>query len=257
MSSFVTYAYADGIARITLADGERGNPIHLDAVAALTDAVLQARRDAAKVVVLAAEGRFFSVGGDLSAFGSAEDVGRYIDDLADALHRVVSELHRLPAVVVAAVQGTAAGAGFPLAAAADVVVAADAAAFALAYGKVGLSPDGGSSLLVHTLGLHRTLRLALLHDTLSAQEALEAGLVARVVPTGDLAATVDELAGRLAAGSGPAQVAAKRLVRQAAEAEIEARLRAEALAIRDLAEGADGREGVAAFLAKRTPEFGA
>ncbi|MDP9822497.1 enoyl-CoA hydratase/isomerase family protein [Nocardioides massiliensis] len=253
----VSYAYADGVARITLTDGGRGNPVDLDSVAALTDAVLRARSDAARVVVLAAEGRFFSVGGDLAAFAGADDVGRYIDDLADALHRVISELQRLPAVVVSVVQGTAAGAGFPLAAAADVVLAADTAVFALAYGKVGLSPDGGSSLLVHTLGLHRTLRMALLHDTLSAADALAAGLVARVVPVAELAATAEEIVSRLAGGSGPAQAAAKRLVRTAAEAEIETRLRAETLSIRELAVGADGREGVQAFLEKRAPRFGA
>lgn len=252
----VTYAYADGVARITLTDGDRGNPVDLASVAALTDAVLRARRDDARVVVLAAEGRFFSVGGDLSAFAGADDVGRYIDDLAEALHRVISELQRLPAIVVAAVQGTAAGAGFPLAAAADVVLAAETASFVLAYGKVGLSPDGGSSLLVHTLGLHRTLRLALLHDALTAADAYDAGLVARVVPADELAATVEDVVGRLASGSAAAQAAAKRLVRTAAEAEIESRLRSETLSIRDLATGADGREGVAAFLEKRRPAFG-
>lgn len=251
----VSYAYADRIARITLTDGARGNPVDLASVAALTDAVLRARADGARVVLLAAEGRFFSVGGDLSAFAGAQDVGRYIDDLADALHRVISELQRMPAVVVAKVQGTAAGAGFPLAAAADVIVAAEDAQFVLAYGRVGLSPDGGSSLLVHTLGLHRTLRLALLHDALTASEASVAGLVARVVPAADLDATVEEVLARLADGSGPAQAAAKQLVRTAAEREIETRLRAETLAIRDLAAGGDGREGVAAFLEKRPARF--
>ena len=68
----VSYAYADGVARITLTDGDRGNPVDLDSVAALTDAVLRARSDAARVVVLAAEGRFFSVGGDLAAFAGAD-----------------------------------------------------------------------------------------------------------------------------------------------------------------------------------------
>lgn len=253
--TFVRYEYAAGVARITLADGERGNPIHHASVAQLHDAVRSAHRDGARVVVLAAEGRFFSVGGDLGAFAGADDVAAFIDDLAEALHRVVSELVRSEAIVVSAVQGTAAGAGFPLAAAADVVIAADSAKFSLAYTKVGLSPDGGSSLLVNTLGLHRTLRLALLGDLLTAQDAYDAGLVARVVPAADLAATVDQVVDGLAAGSATANAAAKRLLREVAAPTPETALRQESLSIRTLSVSPDGREGVAAFVEKRAPRF--
>lgn len=254
--TFVRYQHDAGIARITLADGDRGNPVHPGSVAQLHDAVRAAHRDGARVIVLAAEGRFFSVGGDLGAFSAADDVTGFIDDLADALHRVVSELVRSDAIVVSAVQGTAAGAGFPLAAAADVVVAAEGAKFSLAYTKVGLSPDGGSSLLVHTLGLHRALRLALLGDLLTAQDAYDAGLVARVVPADELAAAVDQLAASLAAGSAGAQAAAKHLLRDVAAPAPETALRAETLSIRGLAGSADGQEGVAAFVEKRAPQFG-
>ncbi|MFB9764429.1 enoyl-CoA hydratase-related protein, partial [Nocardioides kongjuensis] len=150
---------------------------------------------------------------------------------------------------------TAAGAGFPLAAAADVVIAADGAKFSLAYTKVGLSPDGGSSLLVHSLGLHRALRLALLGDLLTAQDAYDAGLVARVVPADELAATVDQVVDGLAAGSATANAAAKRLLREVAAPTPETALRKESLSIRTLAESPDGREGVAAFVEKRAPKF--
>ena len=106
-----------------------------------------ARRDDARVVVLRAEGRFFSVGGDVAALAAADDPEHLVDDLAETLHRAVSDLQRLDAVVVAVVQGVAAGAGMPLAAAADLVLAGASARFTLAYTKIGLSPDGGSSLL--------------------------------------------------------------------------------------------------------------
>ncbi|HWJ11241.1 MAG TPA: enoyl-CoA hydratase-related protein [Nocardioides sp.] len=254
--SHVRYEHADGIARITLADGGNGNPVHLDSVAELHDAVRSAHRDGARVVVLAAEGRFFSVGGDLGAFAGAGDVQEFIDDLAESLHRVVSELVRSDAIVVTVVQGTAAGAGFPLAAVGDIVLAADTAKFSLAYTKVGLSPDGGSSLLVHSLGLHRTLRLAILGDLLTAQEAYDAGLVARVVPADELAATAEQVVATLAAGSGPANAAAKRLLRDVAAPSPETALRKESLSIRALAGSPDGREGVAAFVEKRAPRFG-
>ena len=253
--TYVDYSCAGGCARITLADGERGNPLHLASVRELHAAVRRAREDGARIVVLAARGRFFSVGGDLAAFAAADDVGGLVDDLAEALHRVVSELVRGDAVVVSAVQGGAAGAGFPLAAAADVVVASEAASFTLAYTRVGLSNDGGSSLLVHTLGLHRTLRLVLLNDTLTAQEARDAGLVARVVPPDELEATVDAVVAQLVAGPPQAFAAAKRLVRDAADAVPEATMRRETLSIRERAVAAEGREGVAAFTEKRRPSF--
>ncbi|MDR6173552.1 2-(1,2-epoxy-1,2-dihydrophenyl)acetyl-CoA isomerase [Nocardioides zeae] len=254
----VAYAYdaESGIARITLDDAAAGNPIHTASLEQLLAAARRVNADGARVVVLAARGRFFSVGGDLAQFGGADDMAAYIDDLADGLHRAVSELVRSDAIVVAAVQGAAAGAGFPLVAAADIVLAARSASFTLAYTRAGLSPDGGSSMLVHTLGLHRALRLALLNDRLGAEEAQAAGLVARVVEDAELEAATEEIAGRLAAGAAGAQATTKRLLRQAAEPAPETRLRAEALGIRAQAGGPEGREGVSAFLAKRPPVFG-
>lgn len=254
--AYVDYAFADGAARITLADAEHGNAVHTDSVAELGAAVRRARNDGARVVVLTARGRFFSVGGDLAAFGRSEDMAGYIDDLADSLHRVVSELVHSDAIVVAVVQGHAAGAGFPLAAAADVVLAAESARFSLGYTRVGLSVDGGTSLLVHSLGLHRTLRLSLLNDTLTAAEAYDAGLVARVVPADELDASVESVVAQLLAGPATAQRETKRLLRVTAEPAPETAMRREALAIRANAGRADGREGVAAFLEKRAARFG-
>lgn len=253
--SFVSYAFADGIARITLVDGDRGNPIHLDSVAQLFDAVRRADADRARVILLGATGRFFCVGGDIGGFGAAEDLGPFVDDLADLLHRTVSELVRSPAIVVSVVHGMAAGAGFPLAAAADVVLAARSAKFTLGYTKIGFSVDGGTSLLVHSLGLHRALRLALLNDVITAEEAQAAGLVARVCDDGELGATAESIAVQLAAGSASAQAATKRLLREVAEESPESVLRAEAFSIRERAVEPDGREGVRAFLEKRPAAF--
>jgi 2-(1,2-epoxy-1,2-dihydrophenyl)acetyl-CoA isomerase len=252
----VSYTFADGIARITLDDGDRGNPIHQDSVAALRAAVRRSGADQARVILLSATGRFFSVGGDIAQFGAAEDISAFVDDLAEDLHRCVSELVRSPAIVVSAVHGMAAGAGFPLAAAADVVLAARSAKFTLGYTKIGFSVDGGTSLLVHTLGLHRALRLALLNDVITAEEAYAAGLVARVVEDEELTATAEAIVGQLAAGSAGAQGATKRLLREVAEESPESVLRAESLSIRARAAEPDGREGVQAFLEKRSAEFG-
>lgn len=251
----VTYSSADGIARITLAEPDRGNPLNAASVEGMLDGIRRAGADGARVIVLASSGRFFSVGGDIGGFAGAADVGTFIDDLAEGLHRVVSELIRNPAIVVSVVQGTAAGAGFPLAAAADIVIAARSAKFTLGYTKIGLSVDGGTSMLAHTLGLHRLLRLALLNDVLSAADLHEAGVVARVAEDDELSETAESVIAQLAAGSATAQAATKRLLRDAVESAPEALLRAETLSIRARAAEPDGIEGVRAFTEKRPASF--
>jgi 2-(1,2-epoxy-1,2-dihydrophenyl)acetyl-CoA isomerase len=253
--SLVGYQLAGGAAHITLRAPERGNPLDPPMAADLLAAVRRARADDARVVVLRGEGRAFSFGGDVSAFAAADDPELLVDDLAETLHRTVSDLHRMDAVVVSVVHGTAAGAGVPLAAAADVVLAGASARFTLAYTKIGLSPDGGSSLLTASLGLHRGLHLALLNPVLTAEQAQAAGLVAEVHPDHELDAAVEGVVTTLLAGSRTAQVAAKRLLREVAVPWEEGALRRETLSVRSCASSPDGREGVAAFLAKRRPEF--
>jgi 2-(1,2-epoxy-1,2-dihydrophenyl)acetyl-CoA isomerase len=257
MSTHVTYSFADGVATITLNDGDRGNPVNADQIDELHAAVRSAARDSARVVLLASTGRFFCVGGDIAAFGSAEDLEAYIDDLAEALHRVIADLAGNPAIVVSLVHGAAAGAGFPLAAAADIVLAGRKAKFSLGYTKVGLSVDGGTSLLVSSLGLHRLLRLALLNDVMDAEEALAAGLVARLYENEELSEAGQALAASLAAGPAIAFAATKKLIRDAAQPSPESVMRAEALSIRARSGEPDGLEGVKAFLEKRPAVFNA
>ena len=253
--SLIRYQYDGGAARITLTAADRGNTVDPQTAAELLRAVRRARADDARVVVLRSEGRAFSVGGDVGAFAAAADPEQLVDDLAETLHRTISDLHRMDAVVVSAVQGMAAGAGVPLAAAADLVLAGASARFTLAYTKIGLSPDGGSSLLTASLGLHRALHLALLNPVLTAQEAQAAGLVAEVHPDDQLDRAVDRVVGQLLAGSRTAQVAAKRLLREVALPWAEGALRRETLSIRACAASPDGREGVDAFVGKRPPVF--
>jgi 2-(1,2-epoxy-1,2-dihydrophenyl)acetyl-CoA isomerase len=251
----VRYELAEGAATITLARPDRGNSLDLASASDLLAAVRQARRDDARVVVLRAEGKAFCVGGDVGGMAAADDREHYIDDLAETLHRAVSDLQRLDAVVVSVVRGVAAGAGVPLAAAADLVLAASSARFTLAYTKLGLTPDGGSSLLVASIGLHRALHLALLNPLLTAEQAREAGIVAQVHPDDELDAAAAAVVGTLLAGSRSAQVTAKHLLRAQALPYPEGSLRKETLAIRAAAGGPDGREGVDAFVAKRPPVF--
>lgn len=253
--SLVNYELTDGAARITMTAPDRGNPLDPEMAAELLRAVRRARADDARVVLLRSQGRAFSVGGDVGAFAAADDRELLVDDLAETLHRTISDLHRMDAIIVSAVQGIAAGAGVPLAAAADVLLAGASARFTLAYTKIGLSPDGGSSLLTASLGLHRALHMALLNPVLTSEQAQAAGLVAEVHPDDELDAAADRVVAQLLAGSRTAQVAAKRLLREVAVPWAEGALRRETLSIRACAASPDGREGVDAFLTKRPPSF--
>lgn len=251
----VTYAFADGLATLELHAPERGNALDLPLLETLEQQVRRARADDARVVLLTAAGTAWCVGGDLGPVADTSAPGELIDAMAESLHRSVSELNRMDAVVVARVQGIAAGAGVPLAAAADIVLAAESARFTLAYTRIGFTPDGGSSLLTASLGLHRALYLALLNPVLTASEARSAGLVAEVHPDEEVEAATSRTVRALLSGARDAQVGAKRLLRAAALTAPEQAMRLETLSIRRAADSADGREGVAAFLDKRRPSF--
>ena len=251
----VRYELRDEAAWVTMPLGDIGNPLTQELAEDLLGAVRQARADLARVVVLRAEGKAFCVGGDLQTFGTNPDPGRYVDDLAEALHRLVSELGHLDAPVVSVVQGVAAGAGFPIAMAADIVLAGRSARFTLAYTKAGLTPDGGSSLLTSTVGFHQAMYLALMNPVLTADQAHQAGLVAEVHDDDALDDAVARVVETLVNGSASAFTATKRLLRDRALPDAESAMRRESLSVRTAADSHDGREGVRAFLDKRAPRF--
>ena len=251
----VDYRFDGGAAWLTLTRPDRGNALDVPTASALLAGVRRAVADDARVVVLASQGDAFCVGGDLAAMQNAEEPGKYVEELANTLHDAVAGLMRMDAVVVSVVQGVAAGGGFPLAAAADLVLAAESARFVLAYTKVGLSPDGGSTMLPATFGLHRALHLALLNPVWSATQARDAGLVAQVHPDAELGGAAEAVVAQLLAGSRSAQVAAKRLLRDHSESAPEQAMALETRAISTAVAGPDGQEGLRAFFAKSTPAF--
>ncbi len=256
----VTLAVSDGIARLTLNRPEAGNALNPPLAAALREHASQlAGRPGLRVVVFGAAGKAFCVGGDLGFMaGAGDDVGPAVTALAEDVHAAMLTLAELDAPVIAAVQGVAAGGGLGLVAGADLAVAAASARFTMAYTAAGLSPDCGTTwFLPRAIGMRRTAELALTNRRLDADEALALGLLTRVVPDGELDAAVDELAARLAAGATHAFGAVGRLLRDGERATLAEQLEAEAHHIGALAATADGREGVAAFLEKRPPVFGA
>jgi 2-(1,2-epoxy-1,2-dihydrophenyl)acetyl-CoA isomerase len=242
----------DGVARITM----RG-AIDLAAAQALHDhaRALRARADV-RVVVIGAEGRFFSPGGDLGWMAAQEDPGAAVHELASTLHEGVAILAALDAPIVARVHGAAAGAGLSLVLLADIAIAAASASFTMAYTAVGLSPDGGASwLLPRIVGRRRAAEMMLLNPRVDAAEAERLGIVTRAVPDDRLDAEVDAVVAQLAAGPTPAYATVRRLLARSSQTDLAEQLRLEADGIAALAGSPTGREGIAAFLEKREPRF--
>ncbi len=249
---------AGGVATLTLNRPDAGNAMNMALVSALRGhAESLTGRDDVRVVVLRGSGKMFCVGGDLGWMASREDRGTAIRELADELHAGLLALRALDAPVVAVVHATAAGAGFSLVAGADIALAGEGASFVMAYTKVGLSPDGGSSWwLPRVVGTRRATELMLLNEPLTPARAAEIGLVTRVLPDAELEAEATRVVAALAAGPRGAHGAVKRLVDASSTATFADQMDAESAAIAAQADGPEGREGVAAFLERRRPDFG-
>ena len=247
---------ADGdVWRVTLDSAGTGNAVDPAMAAALGEA-LRARPPRTRAVLLLAEGERFCVGGDVRGFAAAADPGAEVGRLAADWHEVVRALLAAPVPVVAGVHGAVAGAGVGLLGACDVVVCARSTRIRPAYAAIGFSPDGGTSwTLAHALGPARALDLALTNGTLDAASAHACGLVARLVPDDELRAAATELARTLAAGPVRAMVRTRALVRAAAARTLDEHLDDEAQRIAESAADPEGREGVRAFVEKRTPDF--
>lgn len=248
---------SDGVARLELCRPEAANTIDLDVAQGLAGAARRLRDDTAvRAVLLSGAGGIFCAGGDLKAFARSDRLPALLREITAHLHEAISELVRLEAPLVVAVEGNAAGAGLGLVSAADLVVAAESARFVMSYTAVGLTPDGASSwFLPRLLGERRAMELVLTNRVLDAGQALDWGLVTRVVPDGEAVGVALELARSLAAGPTRAFGAAKRLVRSAWSRALESHLAAESEELARAAERHDANEGIAAFLEKRPPRF--
>lgn len=258
MTAFETLKFAKSgpIASIVLDRPEAANGMNDTLTRELAAAAALCDTDATKVVTLTGAGRFFCAGGDLKAMAAAPSAGAYVKGIADDLHRAMSTFARMDAVLITAVNGVAAGAGFPLGVSGDLVLAGESASFTMAYTKAGLSPDGSSSyLLPRLVGLRKSQELMITNRVLSAAEALEWGLVTTVVPDAELSVTLEELAARIASGARYSNSAVKKLLLTTYASGLEDQLDYEARLIAECADSADGKEGIAAFLGKRKPEF--
>ncbi|HEY7074711.1 MAG TPA: enoyl-CoA hydratase [Solirubrobacteraceae bacterium] len=225
----------------------------------LLAAVREAAADAAvRAVVVTGAGRAFSSGADLKAGfePTADGAPDVRTRLTQRYHPIITGIRRMPKPVVAAVNGPAVGIGCSLALACDLVLAAESAYFLLAFVNIGLVPDGGSSVLVpERIGFARAAEMAMLGERVPARQALEWGLVNRVVPDAELAEETRALAERLAAGPTRSYAGSKRQLNAWRFARMEEQLELEASIQQEMAGSGDFREGVQAFLERRSPRF--
>jgi len=260
MSNFDTLLFKveNSIATITLNRPEDANGMNIQ----LGQDLYAASRivfydDSIRVVVINANGKLFSGGGDLKFMEQhIDNLGPTVKLLADELHRAINLLAHMEKPLIVGVHAMAAGAGMSLAMIGDFVIAGESAKFTMAYTAAGLSPDGSSSFfLPRLIGIRRTTELMLTNRRLSAEEALDWGLISQVVPDDELKETVAQLANKLAKGPTKAFGFVKKLMLCTFENSLETQMELEGRGIAANAASTHGTEGIKAFLSKRKPEF--
>lgn len=249
---------AEGVARLVFTDGARGNPIDGRFCMEFSEAAnALSCRDDVRAILISAEGRAFSYGGDVAMFvANLDSLPQEIKRWTTHLHSATARLQRMDAPTVAAVHGVCAGGMAAIVAGCDFVVAAEDARFVAAFCGIGYSCDSGSSVMVtRRMGLARTRRYFLLNETLNAREALAAGLVDECVGVDQLLPRCEALATQLAAGPTKAFGEIRRLLLSAFDQPLETQLELEAQALARMAATSDAREGLLAFRDKRAPSF--
>jgi 2-(1,2-epoxy-1,2-dihydrophenyl)acetyl-CoA isomerase len=258
MADAVLYEVRDGVAHVTLNRPDAANAVNQQLAGDLLAVAAAIEQDrAVRAVLLAGVGPRFCGGGDVHGFHEAGDqLTTGIRELLPALHNAIAVLVRQDAPIVAAVHGSAAGAGMGFVGMSDIAVAGESTKFVMAYTQIGLSPDGSSSwFLPRVVGLKRALELTLTNRVLSAQEALDYGIVTKVVPDADVHAEAEAIATTLASGPTVAFGIAKRLLHTSLEDTFETHLAREADGIVAASRTKDAREGIASFVEKRRAAF--
>ncbi|WP_420467707.1 enoyl-CoA hydratase/isomerase family protein [Panacagrimonas sp.] len=254
----ISLEVANGLARLTLNQPELGNPFNAEFCDEICKVgnELAGRKDL-RAILLTANGKFFSVGGDIRMFV------QQLDTLPDSirgwtagLHMGIARLQRLDAPIVAAVHATCMGGGVALIAGCDVVLAGRGARFGAAYPQIGYSCDAGASFaLASRIGIARARRFMLFNEMLEAQTAADIGLVDHLVDDDKLMAEAERMAVQLSQGPTRAYGEIRRLINKAFRQPLETQLEDEAHALAGVAGSADAREGITAFAQKRKAEF--
>ncbi|SLN74429.1 enoyl-CoA hydratase/isomerase family protein [Oceanibacterium hippocampi] len=248
---------ADGLATVTLERKDNpANALNARMAEELFDVSVRCGATDVRAVIVTAVGKMFCGGGDLAEMDAAEDKHAHLTRMATLLHAGLTGFARIDAPVVMAVNGTAGGGGFSLALSADYVIASDKAKFVSAYTASGLTPDGSSTYhLAKHVGLMRAKELLLTNRVLTAAEALDWGIVNKVVAPEAVMDEARAMAERFAAGPTRAFGGVKRLLDTAYSDGMETQLDRETRSIAGMMRTHDGPAGIAAFLAKQKPVF--
>ena len=251
--------HADGVAHIRLNRPDAANGLDMTMLKGLHEVVMTIHGDSrVRCVLITGEGKNFCAGGDVHAFlQKGADLPDYIRVATSYLQIVAGLLMHLNAPVVAAVQGFAAGGGgMGLVCSADLVIAGASAKFLAGATRVAMVPDAGVSVtLTHLVGLRKAMEILMLNPVISSVEALEMGLINRVVPDDQLLAEGFALARQLAQGAPAALAATKRLLYSGLGQSVEAAMPEENRTQAQLCGMADALEGLSAVIEKRTPKF--
>ncbi|WP_336270455.1 enoyl-CoA hydratase/isomerase family protein [Vreelandella arctica] len=250
------------VAYLTMNRPEARNALSLEMRTEIRDRLQEAElNNDIRCIVLRGAGEHFLAGGDVKSFMeftklSPEERRLTFINRIHGLNAIMYAMRRLNKPVIASIRGAAAGAGVSLALCCDMVVASEDAFFTLAYSKIASSPDGGASYyLPRLVGTKKAMEIALLGDRFTAKQALDMGLINRVVPTEDLVVRTKELAERLASGPTRAYGNIKKLILAASDNSLEEQLQLEAETFGGTVMADDWIEGVIAFNEKRKPDF--
>ena len=252
----------NGVATLVMNRPEARNALSMDMRKQLAEKLHEIELDSQiRCVVLKGAGDHFMAGGDVKGMGesikkSPQEIRKEFMLRIHDLHPIMFAMRRMPKPIIASCRGAAAGAGVSMALACDLVIASDDAFFTLAYCKIGTSPDGSSSFhLPRAVGIKKAMEIALLGDRFDADTAKNIGMINFVVPKNDLESETKKLAERLANGPTHVYGNTKALFYRSLENEFEAQLQAEAEYFSDCASRDDFKEGVTAFIEKRSPNF--
>jgi 2-(1,2-epoxy-1,2-dihydrophenyl)acetyl-CoA isomerase len=240
---------------LTLNRPESLNAFSPEMILTLTEALREAQNNTeVKVIVLSGAGRSFSAGGDVKTMGQADATGVY--DHIGRLNECILTMKAVEKPIIAAVHGFAAGAGFNLVLACDLIVAADDSKFALSFSQVGLVSDGGGSYFVPRLvGPHLAKQFLFTAEPIPAERLYQLGVINNLVPAANLKEETLKLAGQLANGPTRAYGMIKKLVDHALTATLEEILEQERITQTMMVSTEDHLEGIAAFKEKRKPNF--
>ena len=256
----VNYQFKESVAIITMNRPDALNALSLQLTKDLRSAVERAIAEKARAVVLTGAGRAFCSGGDLREMQAMwQKEGRieaFLEEPLKALHDVILLIRETPIPFVAAVQGVCAGAGTNFALACDIIIAAENASFNEAFVRIGLSPDcGGSFFLPRAVGEKLAAEIFMTGETLSAEKALQIGMINRVVGAENLMEEVMRMAQKLAVAPTAAIGRIKRMLNQSFSNDLSQQLDLEHELQIESGKSNDFKEGVQAFFEKRQPNF--